>query len=230
MNLNFSGVVIREEPKSETGKLLYVLTENDGIVIISARGARKISASYLKSAQLFAYSTFTVYQKNNYNTLTEAQLIENFYNIRNDIFSFSFASYVCELAQNMAVPGDGAILRLVLNTLFAISKNVAPLKIIKAVFEFKLCCMNGYFLKIKQGDYFNFDQSEFCDAPIGNNCIKLNSAVKKTLTYISECELSKMLAFTADDTTIGLLCVFAEKYLLSLAEFTPKTLLFFKSL
>ena len=93
MNRTFDGVVIREQQSGENGKTLSVLTENDGVVSVSASGARKITASYLKSAQLFAYSHMTVYDKNGHLTLTEAELIEGFYYIRKDLLSLAFASY-----------------------------------------------------------------------------------------------------------------------------------------
>ena len=50
------GLVVRESPKGESGKLLTVLTERDGVITVNAKGVRKISAAYLKSAQLFALS------------------------------------------------------------------------------------------------------------------------------------------------------------------------------
>ena len=141
MNRTVNGIVIREKPLGEKGKLLYVLTQYEGVIAVKATGAKNISASYLKSAQLFAYSELNIYDKNKHYTLTEAKLIESFYDLRKDVSVFALASYICELALLTAVPSDDGILRLLLNCLYALSINLSGRDTIKAYSNTGCLCL-----------------------------------------------------------------------------------------
>lgn len=239
MDLSFNGIVVREAPNGEKGKLLYILTETLGVVTVVAKGARNISASYLKSAQLFAYSTFTVYEKNGFRTLTEAALIEGFYGIRKDILALAFASYACESCSVTAVPEDSLNLRLLLNTLFAASNSLAPIPVIKAVFEFKLCCTLGFLPELNNcADCANqpvgFDYSTFCVVCASHynkaSCVPMSAPLLKALRFIRDVDFSRMLAFTTDTETYRSLFEFCEKYFLLSTDIHPKTLDFLKSI
>ena len=85
MRHKIKGIVIREVPKGETSKLLTVVTSSLGVITVNAKGVRKLSSPYLKSAQLFAFSDMLIYDKNGFYTLSEASLIADFYPIREDI-------------------------------------------------------------------------------------------------------------------------------------------------
>ena len=105
MHHKVKGIVIKESAHGENGKLLTVLTELDGILTVKAKGARSILASNLKSVQLFACSDMLLYQKNNSYTLVDAELVDDFYSIRDNIESFALAAYCCEVAGSVSVRG-----------------------------------------------------------------------------------------------------------------------------
>ena len=89
MRHKIKGIVLREQPKGESSKLLTILASDLGIITVNAKGVRKISSPYLKSAQQFAFSDMLLYEKNGFYTLTEAALIADFYTIREDIKNYS---------------------------------------------------------------------------------------------------------------------------------------------
>ena len=142
MDRKFKGIVIKEKPSGEKGKLLYILTESEGVVQVTATGARSISASYLKSVQLFAYSELSVYEKNGRMTLTEATLLESIYGIRSDLSSFAVSSYMAELCFLVSTAQNDGVLSLFLNCLYALSKSLAESRMVKAVFEYRLCLID----------------------------------------------------------------------------------------
>ena len=224
MNETFPGIVIREMPSGENGKLLYVLTADRGVVRINATGARKLTASYLKSVQMFAYSRLTVYEKNGHMTLTEAELIEGFYYIRKDLVALAFASYACEMAYISAVPDDSSVLRLLLNTLYAVSNAIAPINIIKAVFELKLCCVSGLMPDIEDG-------CAVCgDAVSGGEFIPLCAAARRIVSFVCGADYSKMLSFRASPDAIEDFCAFCESFMTASMEVNPKTLQFYREI
>ena len=56
--LNGQGI---DTPKGETSKLLTVLASDLGVITVNAKGVRKLSSAYLKSAQQFAFSDMLLY-------------------------------------------------------------------------------------------------------------------------------------------------------------------------
>ena len=101
-----------------------MITEYNGVITVNAKNARKISAGYLKSTQVFAYSNMLLYNKNGYYTLLEAELNNDFYSLREDIETFAFATYACETVAAVTTEGEDGktLLSFLLNTLFICGK------------------------------------------------------------------------------------------------------------
>ena len=244
MRHKIKGIVIKEVPKGETSKLLTVLTNGLGVITVNAKGVRKISSAYLKSAQLFAFSDMLLYEKNGFYTLTEASLIADFYSLREDIKTYSLSSYLCEAASAFTVPGEESakILRLLLNSLYAIEKGVAPLVLIKSAFEFRLCAESGYLPETDvcadcgeelAGRDFLFHISDgvaLCGncASVGADYKVVPSAVGMAVMHITGSDISRFLSFRISDNDMSLLADISERFLLSRAERGFKTLSFYK--
>ncbi len=244
MRHKIKGIVLREAPKGETSKLLTVLTNNLGVITVNAKGVRKLSSAYLKSAQQFALSDMLLYEKNGFYTLTEASLIADFYPIREDIKSYSLACYLCEAVSAFAVPGDESanLLRLLLNSLYAIENKISTLPLIKAAFEFRLCAECGFLPETEFcaecGDELSMLPSMFhiahgvtlcrnclCD---GERYVMLTPSVAKAINHITQSELTRFLSFRISETDQSLLADVAERFLLMRAERGFKTLSFYK--
>ncbi len=244
MRHKLKGIVIRETPKGETSKLLTVLTSTHGVITVNAKGVRKISSAYLKSAQLFALSDMLLYEKNGFYTLTEASLIADFYSLREDIKNYSLACYFCEAAAEFAIPGEESanILRLLLNSLYALEKGVAPRVQIKSAFELRLCAECGYLPETDvcydcgnelkgQNLLFNINGGvSFCYncASEGNDYTPVTSSAGLAIAHITESDISRFLSFRISDADQLLLSKVAERFMLSRAERGFKTLTFYK--
>lgn len=140
------GTVLREVAVGEKDKLLTVLTHDLGVITVSAKGIRSVKNPNISSAQLFCYSNFVLYKKGDFYWLRESDLIENFYGLRSDIEKYALAAYICSIAEDFAcVDEDIPIVeRLVLNTLYAISNELADRKLIKAAFEMRVASVFGF--------------------------------------------------------------------------------------
>ncbi len=244
MRHKIKGIVIREAQKGETSKLLTVLTDAMGVITVNAKGVRKLSSPYLKCAQLFAFSDMLLYEKNGYYTLTEAALITDFYAISKDMNNYALACYLCDAASAFAVKGEESnnLLRLVLNSLYAIENNIAPRAIIKAAFELRLCtecgfepsvhfcsgCDTEFGEKVYYFDVVNGDS--YCDACVLKSPLVFPVSVSnhKAFYHITECELSRLFSFRVHNDDLDILAAIAEKFLLNRAERGFKTLSFYK--
>lgn len=146
--LRVRGLVVREVLLGETDKLLSVMTAEYGRMSIMAKGARSIKSPFITSAQLMCYSEMTFYEREGRRWLREAVPIEVFYPIRLDIDGFALAQYFfsicCELFPEGNADGAADMLRLLLNSLYAIMTDMRPQELIKAAFELKAMSLSGF--------------------------------------------------------------------------------------
>ncbi|MBQ3229577.1 MAG: DNA repair protein RecO [Clostridia bacterium] len=244
MKFQTKGIVVRETPKGETSKLLTVITSTHGVITVNAKGVRRLSSPFLKASQLFAFSELLLHENNGFYTLSDAVLITDFYPLRKDIKKYALACYLCELASDFSVPGEdsGIILRLLLNSLYAVENSLASEELIKAAFEIRLCAECGFppdatccaecgndlsksdaVFDIAEGVIFCTDCSSH-----SSERVLLTPSVIKAINHIVEKDMSKFIAFRISDRDMGLLCSCAEKYILARAERGFKTLSFYK--
>ena len=122
------GLVIKDMPYGENDRLLTVLTAEHGQILFTAKGARSLKSKTMPLCRLFVYANFEYYEKNGRRWLSGGSVNEGFYGISEDIQGFSLASYIVQLAAEISGEGVGAeeVLRMTLNTLYAIEKKLKP--------------------------------------------------------------------------------------------------------
>ena len=146
MFLTTKALVLREAKYKEADKMLTLLTEKEGKLSASARGALRKSCKFSAAAQQLCYAEFTLFQSRGKWTVNEGSTIEQFLGLRSDLASFALGSYMAELLENLSdadCPNPEA-LSLGLNALYALSRGMYPPEHIKAAFELRLMCISGY--------------------------------------------------------------------------------------
>ena len=146
MLIGIKGLVLRVIPKTENDRLVVLFTSERGKITVCAKGGRSVKSKLLPSIEPFAYSEFVLYEKDGYFWIRESLLIENFYAIREDIHKLALASYICDVLdltvyENMQEP---ELLRLGLNSLYALTGGLRSPEKIKAVFEMRTCLLLGF--------------------------------------------------------------------------------------
>lgn len=226
-----SALVLRELRVGECDKLLTVLTPDLGKITVKARGALRKGSRISSASQLFAFSDMTLFQASARWTLDEAEPIELFCPLRERVESLALAAYVAEVldALSDADAGCADLLRLGLNTLFAISEQTAPEDRIRAAFELRAAVLGGY--APDPGD----DQSPVCvvcgkadplflcpDAggvycrehlPPGQGAHPLRAGAGEALCYVTGCDLKRLFAFRLSPEGQKSLSAAAEQYL-----------------
>ena len=144
---NIAGVILRETPIGEADKMMTVLTAKHGRISVFARGAKRLKSPLFTASQLFSYAELTVSKSTNGTyQLRSADLIESFYHIRDTLEGAALASYMADIAADIAVEDEDetSLFRLVLNCFHAISAKKKPLLQIKAVFEIRAAAEAGF--------------------------------------------------------------------------------------
>lgn len=146
MHMDVRGLVLRGVDYKETDRILTVLTAENGLMTVKARGCRRKNSPLAAPTQLFAYSQMTLFEYRDYYTLQEAAVQEQFLGLRAELERLALASYFAEVAQTVAVEGEqnSQLLSLVLNSLYALATLDKPLDLVRAGFDLRCMVIAGY--------------------------------------------------------------------------------------
>ena len=133
------GIIVSEIDYKESSKIINILTREDGLVGIIARGTKKIKNKLSGVTSKLTYGYFHVnYKENGLSTLIEVDVIDMFKNIRKDISLMSYAIYLLELADRVYKhEEDNNIYDILIASLKKIDEGY-DYKIISDIFELKM--------------------------------------------------------------------------------------------
>jgi DNA repair protein RecO (recombination protein O) len=146
MQVKTDGLVIRRLNVGESDMIVTLLTRDRGVVRASAKGARNFKNRLSPACALLSHSAFTLYQGREKYIINEAEPLNVFMGVRNDIDRLALAQYLCEL-EECAAPKEAQAedyLRLALNALHLADGALRPPDLIKAACEMRLMTMAGY--------------------------------------------------------------------------------------
>lgn len=231
MHLVTNALVIRAADYKESDKILTVLTDTRGLMTVKARGVRRKSSKNTPAAQLFAYSSMTLFEQSGRYTLDEAETLEQFAGVRSDLGKMALASYFAEVlgteAEDNRIEPD--VLRLALNCLYALALPDAELEKLKAAFELRYAALAGYEPDLSRCDACRTrGGNALCEACRVSG-LRNDGAAIGAVRYIAACDLRRLLKFSLTDEALSSLSVFAEHYLLACLERGFKTLEFYRA-
>lgn len=247
------GLIIRTTDIRESDRIINIFTDELGLISALATGSRTLKSRKMSSTMQFCYSKFVVYKKGEYYRIKESELIESFYGIRDSIEALALAGYVCEVLSDVTVAeAERELLRLSLNTLFAISEKKHPLPKIKAAFEIRAAAILGFMPDViacsscgERGGSFYLDimggyitcyacnekNARAHALPVNPHEARvvriLSESSKIALAYCIHCPLEKIFSFNIPDSDMELFSAAAESYLVNQLERTYKTLEFY---
>ncbi len=119
-------IVLRSQKQGETSKILTLYTRAFGKIKLIAKGARSIKSRFGGCLELLSYISIVFYRKENRELqfLSQAEIIETFPRIFQDLDKTALAMAACELVNQLEV-GEAphpALFRLLLETLRGINK------------------------------------------------------------------------------------------------------------
>ena len=250
------GLVIRTVDIMETDRLIVIFTEEYGAVTALARGARSLKSRKLAATMQFCYGRFVLYKQGDKYWIKEAELIENFFDLRQSIEGLALANYICEVLSDVTIEeAERDLLRLSLNSLYAISKNLHSIEKIKAVFEMRAVSILGFMPNViscyecdeRDGDFF-FDimggviecrachekkmkaHVEHADPHETHILCILSEGAKIALGYAIYSPIERVFSFKISDEDMRLFSRAAEEYILNQLGHGYKSLDFYKSI
>lgn len=253
MHTEVKGLVLRTVDLKESDRLLTIFTEEKGIVTALARGARSLKSRKMSATQQFCYSSFVLYEQGEKYQIKECSLIESFFGIRNNIEGLALAAYIVEVLNDVGIEDKEVdLLRLALNSLYAISEEKYALDKIKAVFEMRSVSILGFMPEIlscrrcgkKEGDFF-FDimagatecfechkkaeaaHETLAEEHEGHIVSIISEGAKDAMCYAVYAPLEKVFSFNISDEDMRLFSKAAERYIVNHLERSYKSLEFY---
>ncbi len=123
-SIKTEGIIIKRKNVGEADRLLTVFTRELGKISIKATGVRRITSRRSSHTELLNLSSLYLYKGKSIYTLTEAQTIENFTNLKDKLITIGFAYHICELIDGLCAENqeNERVFRLFKNILFDLSQ------------------------------------------------------------------------------------------------------------
>ena len=241
MKLNTDGLILKSSQTGEQDRLVTLFTRDLGVVRAFAHGAAKAKGRSASATETLCYSTFTLSEHKGTYSISEATPVELFFDLRSDIERLSLAQYFCEVAMSLTVEGEEASsqLKLILNSLYLLSKNLRDMRLIKAVFELRMMTVSGFMPDTEaccecgkadvERPLFDINGGVVrCDGCGGG--VAITSGVLGAMRHICTADDSRIFSFELSEGSLQILSDVAERYLLSQSDRGFTALDFYKNL
>ena len=237
-------LVIRTTDLSESDRLIRLYSDRLGVISAYANNSRSLKSRYMAAAQLFCYGNYVLYQRGDKYWVREVELENNFFGLRSSITKTALASYFCDvLSEAGTTDPDVPLLRLILNSLYALEKDLSSERRIKFCFEMRAAASLGFMPDLSGCSECGNDEGELYLDVLGGICtcrecrayaasarregtvitegeearrpvLILSPGVRAALRYVMECPIERIFSFRVSESDEEALCVCAEQYLL----------------
>ena len=246
MKFRTTGLIIKEQNIGEQDKLVYALTQTNGVIKAFVRGAKNIKNQKCAATSLLSYSRLTIYRGRDTYTIGDAIPEKIFSKLRSDVLKMCLAQYFCELALTICPREQKSdkFLSLVLNAMYLISEDKRSPKLVKPCLEMRLASLAGYMPDLRMcrvcGEYSSGNmlflprkgiiECAGCHSRNGELAISLNPATLTALRHTIYADDEKLFSFSIPDSDFDVLNEASENYLKYMFEKDFSTLTFYKTI
>ena len=193
--INVTGIVLKQTPIGEYDRRICLLTKERGKISAFARGARKPGNRLSAATNPFSFGQFKLYAGRDSYTVSEADIQNYFPELMSDYVGAYYGMYFAEVADyyNRENNDERQMLKLLYQSLRALSSPALPNPLVQCVFELKAIAVNG----------------EFPGIPTDR---KLEESTIYALHYIVESPVEKLYTFTVTESVLQELRQIAKEY------------------
>lgn len=145
------GVILKRYPLGEKDKLCVLFTHSHGKLRVSARGARQSSSKLAGLSEPLVILDAHLHHGATFHTLSQAESIETFPNIKADISLIGFAMFLLELVDRLTEDDDPApdLYQLLIRTLYLLAPSNDPASLVLAA-QWHILHLTGYMPRIRE--------------------------------------------------------------------------------
>lgn len=224
--IKVKGIVISENNMNDFDKMITILTPN-GKIGCSAKGARRTKSLLLAGTQFLCFSDFILYKSNDVYTVNSCEMIEPFYNLRNDLDKLMVSAQITKIINDVTTENQNTynILKLYLNTLYTLSEKEKDINLVLAMFKFRLLKILGFSACVDKCvccsekenlNYFSFKDNGFkcisC-AKQDTGAFQMSEGTYKSIIYAIKSDIKKIYSITVPDNITNELEIISKIYL-----------------
>ena len=224
--ISLSGVVLVENNMGDFDKMLTILTPN-GKISCSARGARRPKSLLMAGTQFLCFAEYMLFKSGEKYSMNSCETIEMFYHIRTDLDKLTYATHVAKIVNDVTTENQNSYntMKLLLNTLYAISETDKDLNFITAVFKFRLLKIIGFSPNIRcctscgaqeNITHFSLRDNGFkclACARQDTGAIEMANPTLNAIRYIMTVDAKKIFSFRLSDQYLKELEMISNLYL-----------------
>ena len=221
-----TGMVLSAAPIGEYDRRVVILTKEYGKVAAFARGARRPNSSLVGVTSPFTFGKFNLYQGRNSYTLQGAEVENYFEELRTDITGAYYGLYFLEFASfcTRECNDEREVLKLLYQSLKALTNKHIPDKLIRYVFEIKMYYIMGIGPEVRRCLICRSDEGKMFFSPskggiVCGQCtsgiidkIAVSNSTLYTLQYIQGRTIQKLYTFNVNDEVLGQLRAISDRY------------------
>ncbi len=146
MQIKTDAVVLKQSKFGEGDRIITLFTKKLGKVQAVSKASGRGKGKYNSGIQLFSYGEFVLFKGRDLFQITQVDLGDSFYAIREDVTKLAYGAYVLELT--LATIGEGQtnnrLFDLLVKSLYVFSKSKRNMETIIKAYEMKLLYYSGY--------------------------------------------------------------------------------------
>ena len=226
--LKVNGIIIAENNSSDFDKMVTMLTPNLGKIGCSARGARRSKSQLLAGTQFLCFGEYMLFKggQDTY-SINSCETIEMFYNLRTDLDKLLYASHITKIISDVTTENQNSfhILKLFLNTLYAMSETDKNLDFLTSVFKMRLMKIIGFCPNVNECvscrkkenlNHFSFRDNGFkCDdcAKLDTGSFEISEATRNAIIYSIKADSKKIFFFFFSEKSLKEFEIVSRLYL-----------------
>lgn len=146
MLVKSQGIVLREIKFEETSKILTVFSRKDGKINAIAKGALRPRSPLIACSQIFTYNDYNFFKGRNFYHISQGEVLDSFYSIREDMKRLMWGYYLLELVEYSIVEEEPneKLFKLLVKGLSVLSKLDRDFLKFVISFEIKAVSFIGY--------------------------------------------------------------------------------------
>ena len=245
MIIKTKAIVVKEYIVGESDKYVTLFTKEYGKLQVLAPKAKKVEKGFASATQLFVYGDFILTSYKDTYRMVNAEIIEMFHGIREDLERLSYASYVMEFVQYVTEPmlAQPELLRLTLVTLQALARKELECPLIRRIFELRALKELGFGVQmvaclecgevIEENDDENYYFSAEAGGLVCKSCksyykdlLEISYGTRYTVAYIMNVAMKALYHFQITEVIQKQLSLVCESYIPYYVDKSFKTLEF----
>lgn len=221
-----TGMVLSTAPVGEYDRRVVILTKEQGKISAFAKGSRRPNSPLVGAVNPFTFGQFTMYEGRSSYTIQSADITNYFSELRNDIIGAYYGFYFLEFTNYYTKESNDEreMLKLLYQTLKALSNPHIPNRLIRYIFELRAYCINGEGPQVFQcaicgskdrPAVFSVRKGGLvcceCDGDVIDG-VSLDKSTLYSMQYIESSKIEKLYTFNVKDEVLEQLAKLLDRY------------------